>query len=1295
MYLYFSKARKLQTMIAHGSPIRQGDGFGLYLCFDLDFFDDEQNQAYEGTQDLYCYYKTSSMNRFASEAISVLSKGTIMFKKNSNDEVTYKLVDNDRYLMYYASIVPSNGLTQSSGDLELVFTFERVVVDASTLVGKTQEEIEAIYDAAIRDAVNMSAKLYVEPTFGKNKPKIDTTMNQTNYEQLLAYISDLRKTKNIALEPIESIEGYENISAATEILTKEKKLFARASKIYETWMDTRKGWIILNKTDENIDVCDMYMMFGEDNMFVVSSETGLIYKYTQVNNEYTLVPQTYSVNVFGDNLITFLASQNKENLVELLIDYLQRIQVLERDTLTDIKYRNSKIEYKQNGSYNDLVTNDTLRTDLGITTIERDAVFNVDYTRATNLGESNETPGSFIVKTGQTSSNQEITNTSELKQDMKLDLVDNKASSDNINVVNKSNLVATIRALVDTLENGDSVTVPQYTKMKQRVEYIYQFLQIEGDSDSLVNKIEEIIEVLNTIPENSDIWGTLTNIFDKIGEGEDDTYFYDPDPNLTEEQRQSRTIKGRIDYLYQNADKHIIVFIRYSEPGNRELLTINTSDWNALSNPNPNYPDAEYYTVIDPKENNPENPAFENVIDMEVVFDNTSEMETLVGAEFDLTDEVLYIYSSEIPESTITIDTIKIISNIHHTMSLNVSESDQIADNTDRLDGHDTDISNLNRDKVDKVVVNPNDEDDNSTISHTHNGLEVTVIEDEEQRTYFKAKADGIDASYDDNTYGEQALTLDEDGLTIVTSGGNNELTLDNNGAFKIDSNTITNGQIKTLIVDKTGAKLTFKGSTNYDRKFALINDGDVISNQVQPETYSREKIDKVFQNKIVSTKPQINKENLSKWETKTWTGLTGFGGSNIWTDGENIYYSYEQKNYVLDKATSIWIPKVWNGNSYLFGGFTWTDGENIYYSNSYVLNKSTSTWETKTWNSNETLYVNPSKIWTDGTNIYYSDDTNQYVLNKATSTWETKVWNGINNFDGQYVWTDGENIYYSNGTNQYVLNKSTSTWEIKVWNGLSNFFGKYIWTDGTNIYYSNGTNHYILGKSTSTWITKSWGDFTNFYGDNIWTDGTNIYYNDSYVLKNYQNIHQKPILKDTFESSPFTFLVSSFQNTPDNIHYPSEKLVKDNLDTINTNLNNLNTNKQNKITSYKYKHTVNISAHQGAGGGSLEFSVTFENDRSTAYGNNETDVNTLCNWFYNGGSVRARMTSGTYVYNNSSSVSDKAAIVSVCGNSATELRVYTAYNFGTYSSGDNLWSTIISWNNSMRIYNSWVEPIE
>ena len=288
----------------------------------------------------------------------------------------------------------------------------------------------------------------------------------------------------------------------------------------------------------------------------------------------------------------------------------------------------------------------------------------------------------------------------------------------------------------------------------------------------------------------------------------------------------------------------------------------------------------------------------------------------------------------------------------------------------------------------------------------------------------------------------------------------------------------------------------------------------------VEISDFTQENLDNVDLN----TDFIVNSGNFI-WIKKTWNGLTGFYGHNVWTDGDNIYYSSSSSQYVLNKATSTWEPKTWNGLTGFYGSYVWTDGDNIYYSKegaNYVLNTATSTWEPKTWNGLTGFYGH--NVWTDGDNIYYSSQqslfspSQQYVLNTATDTWEPKTWGNFQ-ISGDNIWTDGENIYCSTQNTiagsprvQAVLNKATSTWEPKTWNGLDDFFGSDIWTDGENIYCSTQDTiagsprvQAVLNKATSTWEPKTWNGLTDFYGSYVWTEGDNIYYSggsSQYVLQ-------------------------------------------------------------------------------------------------------------------------------------------------------------------------------------------------
>ena len=82
-----------------------------------------------------------------------------------------------------------------------------------------------------------------------------------------------------------------------------------------------------------------------------------------------------------------------------------------------------------------------------------------------------------------------------------------------------------------------------------------------------------------------------------------------------------------------------------------------------------------------------------------------------------------------------------------------------------------------------------------------------------------------------------------------------------------------------------------------------------------------------------------ILKEN-NTWEPITWNGLTYYARSNfrhfnIWTDGENTYYSGESysgasEHYIL-KENNTWKPITWTGLTSFQARYVWSDGISIY----------------------------------------------------------------------------------------------------------------------------------------------------------------------------------------------------------------------------------------------------------------------------------------------------------------------------------------------------------------------------
>lgn len=235
-----------------------------------------------------------------------------------------------------------------------------------------------------------------------------------------------------------------------------------------------------------------------------------------------------------------------------------------------------------------------------------------------------------------------------------------------------------------------------------------------------------------------------------------------------------------------------------------------------------------------------------------------------------------------------------------------------------------------------------------------------------------------------------------------------------------------------------------------------------------------------------------------------TWSGTNNItNGEGIWSDGTDIYYTYDEENYILNKSTNSWDVIEWNISFTAYG--IWTDGTNVYFSsgtNHYLLDKENRTWSPKVWEGLAEFYG--AYIWTDGTNIYHM---NQYgvthKLNVDTSTWEEKIWKSVPSnkvyFYGGHVWTDGTNIYVSADSTQYVLDVETDSWVAKTWEGLSYSSSylrvDYVWSDGVNVYADrNGSasNVYTLNKETGIWES---GGISIGYPDYLWTDGTNIYW--------------------------------------------------------------------------------------------------------------------------------------------------------------------------------------------------------
>ena len=864
MYLYFNNARKLQTMIAHGSPIRQGDSFNLYVCFDLDFFTEEDNRAYLNAP-LYFYYKKPKASSFESNAIDSTEHSVKLFRKNSYDEVTYKLVDGKKYIMYSYQIPSSSEITQQCGELELVFSFYQLVdINNDDLI---QDEIS--------NAADFSAKLYVEPTYGKNRPKGDESLTyQTNYQDVLTKISNLESEKNVAL--INMIFEVEDENSTDDYATLED----RANYIFDSYSTEKKGWLLVGektKIEDNegtptqtIESTELYLILDDSNMLIIDGE-GDTYNWNGTNLTQLNYTKQELDSLLG-NLRTFLnailPSKNKPayaNLTVALEDYLNRISAIETSAIYDVKYESDTIKKKvgKNGEYQKVAD----KTDLGITNIENNAVYDVKYdtndntikfrkgnnpsgaydpvASKTDLGITNiennaiysveYSDGDFKVQKGLNGAKQVIAETSQIVQ-------------------NNSDYLATTKAVFDALEEGAKASneknpnLEKFNEAMQKVQYMYNYFFEIGDTDDIdnkINKMQEIIAVLDNLPEDYNIWDTIENIYNKLGEDKDDSFFYNE--SWTNEDKARFSVKGRIQELEHNADSHIMVFMRYAD--NQQLFTIPTTAWTTLAEPYTNYPDATCYATI-------QNDEFKDILDMEIIFDKAVEKELLAGIEVDTTTGVITFYALETPETAITIDTIKIISNLYHTNSLSLDTIAQVQDNKDDLILANQEIATLARTTND---LNTNKQDKSNLVNEWSVTLSQTkypsekLVKDSLDTKVNETNNFGNDGKITIKPYNTSGNTL----LSIVTekdawnysslSVGKEYILM--NATKKIDDNTnqshFSFSPINTYF--ETPSLERHISSEIY--KIPYINDFNTVVN-VRSETYSREKIDALLNQK-------------------------------------------------------------------------------------------------------------------------------------------------------------------------------------------------------------------------------------------------------------------------------------------------------------------------------------------------------------------------------------------------------------------------------------------------------------
>ncbi len=203
-------------------------------------------------------------------------------------------------------------------------------------------------------------------------------------------------------------------------------------------------------------------------------------------------------------------------------------------------------------------------------------------------------------------------------------------------------------------------------------------------------------------------------------------------------------------------------------------------------------------------------------------------------------------------------------------------------------------------------------------------------------------------------------------------------------------------------------------------------------------------------------------------------------------------------------------------------------------------------------WQAGKTLKVNASEDWLEFTPNTGTDEKVWLNALDVPGYLEDKIdWNTIKS-DWTKILVDWSVLDVNKVDGKDVNDNkidNTALWTAKkIWDELNKKVDKVVWkwlstNDFTDAY-----------KNKLDWI-EDWAE------KNVQSDWNQIDNTKDDYIKN------KPDLSIYEEKAN---KVSSWQTTPDNIHYPSEKLVKDNID-------DLQNNKADKITSWVENNFVSI----------------------------------------------------------------------------------------------------------------------
>ena len=127
----------------------------------------------------------------------------------------------------------------------------------------------------------------------------------------------------------------------------------------------------------------------------------------------------------------------------------------------------------------------------------------------------------------------------------------------------------------------------------------------------------------------------------------------------------------------------------------------------------------------------------------------------------------------------------------------------------------------------------------------------------------------------------------------------------------------------------------------------------------------------------------KLNKETRT-FEEISWSVKLTYSNC-IWFNGIDYYYSSSSNDYKYDIEINDWV--IASDEIVNHGYGVWTDGYDIFYSfdslNQFILN-SNGDWVNITWNVSDgenNIIPSGANIWSDGENMYFTNSNNTYIF--------------------------------------------------------------------------------------------------------------------------------------------------------------------------------------------------------------------------------------------------------------------------------------------------------------------------